>query len=48
MGDAAVAAIRWVVLTETDIVGEEMQKALTLFLPVATGIARAPGSYAGS
>lgn len=37
-----------VILTETDVVGEEMQEALTLFLPVATGVARAPGSYAGS
>lgn len=36
------------ILTETDIVGEEVQKALTLFLPVAAGIACAPGSYAGS
>lgn len=47
-GDASRGAMGWAILTETDIVGEEVQEALTLFLPVAAGVACAPGSYAGS
>lgn len=35
------------ILTETDVVREEVQEALALFLPVAACVARAPGCYAG-
>lgn len=45
MGNAAGGFLA--ILTETDVVGEEAQKALALFLPVATSVARAPGGYAG-
>lgn len=45
MGNAAGGLLA--ILTETDVVSEETQKALALFLPVATSIARAPGGYAG-
>lgn len=34
-------------LTETDVVGEEVQEALALVLPVPAGVAGAPGSNAG-
>lgn len=34
-------------LTQADVVGEEVQEALALFLPVPAGVAGAPGSDAG-
>lgn len=44
---ASTRILPWVILTETDVVSEEVQEALALFLPVATCVARAPGCYAG-
>lgn len=44
---ASTRILPWVILTETDVVREEVQEALALFLPVAACVARAPGCYAG-
>lgn len=44
---ASTHILPWVILTETDVVREEVQEALALFLPVAACVARAPGCYAG-
>lgn len=41
------AAPQRAALTETGVVGEEVQEALTFLLPVPAGVAGAPGSDAG-